>query len=274
MQWSRISDQIAGCCFLKNNIFSLLLQKWSLLLLLYLIIIQISLHKCINEFPIRRNCLTLERHIVGKAQLINFNIAERKTKKGKGVGAVVVVNTLNADGYFGSSVKLHPSRQRYSKKKRRKRPTGTERPYNRAKNKAAHYTQAVHNEYSLRSNESRCSNASCRQIAALKREKCRPTEKMRKTGNTRPVEFRRISRWRYLFFSPTSSASSFIIAYANIRSPAPTLLTISFFSRVTESNVAAWPTRSCLNCWKINWNVDGSSKWKVNIDETRFQRIF
>lgn len=115
------------------------------------------------------------------------------------------------------------------KKKGRKGPTGTERLYNRAKNKAAHYTQAVHNEYSLRSNESRCSNASCRQIAALKREKCRPTEKMRKTGNARPVEFRRISRWRYLFFSPTSSASSFIIAYANIRSPAPTLLTISFF---------------------------------------------
>lgn len=76
------------------------------------------------------------------------------------------------------------------------------------------------------------------------------------------------------FFSPTSSASSFIIAYANIRSPAPTLLTISFFSQVTESNVAPWPTRSCLNCWKINWNVDGSSKWKVNIGETRFQRIF
>lgn len=177
--------------------------------------------------------MTLEKHIVEKTQLINFNIAEREAKKWKGIGAVVVVNTLNADGYFGSSVKLHPSRQRYSKKKKKKkgrrRPTGTERPYNRAKNKAAHYTQAVHNEYSLRSNESRCSNASCRQIAALKREKCRPTEKMRKTGNARPVEFRRVSRWRYFFFSPTSCASSFIITYANIRSPAPTLLTISFF---------------------------------------------
>lgn len=51
------------------------------------------------------------------------------------------------------------------------------------KNKAAHYTQAVHDEYSLRSNESRCSNAGCRKIAALKRGKRRPTEKTRKTAN-------------------------------------------------------------------------------------------
>lgn len=163
------------------------------------------------------------------------------------------------------------------KKKGRKRPTGTERPYNRAKNKAAHYTQAVHNEYSLRSNESRCSNASCRQIAALKREKCRPTEKMRKTRNARPVEFPRISRWRYLFFLSNELRDQ-LYHYIRDYSFTCTYVTYDifffFFLRVTESNVAPWPTRSCLNCWKINWNVDGSSKWKVNIGETRFQRIF
>lgn len=37
---------------------------------------------------------------------------------------MVVVNTLSADGYFGSSVKLHPSRQRYSKKKKKKERKG------------------------------------------------------------------------------------------------------------------------------------------------------
>lgn len=66
------------------------------------------------------------------------------------------------------------------------------------KNKAAHYTQAVHDEYSLRSNESRCSNAGCRKIAALKRGKRRPTEKTRKT--TWLVEFRWILHQRCNFF--------------------------------------------------------------------------
>lgn len=70
------------------------------------------------------------------------------------------------------------------------------------KNKAAHYTQAVHDEYSLRSNESRCSNVGCRKIAALKREKRRPTEKMRKTANVTcriPMNF---TSTMQLFFLP------------------------------------------------------------------------
>lgn len=69
------------------------------------------------------------------------------------------------------------------------------------KNKAAHYTQAVHDEYSLRSNESRCSNAGCRKIAALKRGKRRPTEKTRKTANVTcriPMNF---TSTMQLFFS-------------------------------------------------------------------------
>lgn len=77
------------------------------------------------------------------------------------------------------------------------------------KNKAAHYTQAVHDEYSLRSNESRCSNAGCRKIAALKRGKRRPTEKTRKTANVTcriPMNF---TSTMQLFFSFPLSFSFF-----------------------------------------------------------------
>lgn len=80
------------------------------------------------------------------------------------------------------------------------------------KNKAAHYTQAVHDEYSLRSNESRCSNAGCRKIAALKRGKRRPTEKTRKTANVTcriPMNF---TSTMQLFFP---SSLSFLPFYFN-----------------------------------------------------------
>lgn len=79
------------------------------------------------------------------------------------------------------------------------------------KNKAAHYTQAVHDEYSLRSNESRCSNAGCRKIAALKRGKRRPTEKTRKTANVTcriPMNF---TSTMQLFFSFPLSFSFFFL---------------------------------------------------------------
>lgn len=138
-----------------------------------------------------------------------------------------------------------------------------------AKNKAAHYTQAVHDEYSLRSNENRCSNASCRKIAALKREKCRPTEKTRaqkKKGTRRDLsnsdEFLTI----FFFFNELHVALWYDTHQNVCARYVHGIFFLSFFWWIVENNVAPCPTKQrCVEtAFQINWNAHGNAKWRVN----------
>lgn len=222
--------------------------------------------------------MTLEKHIVEKTQLINFNIAEREAKKWKGIGAVVVVNTLNADGYFGSSVKLHPSRQRYSKKKKKKKEGEGPRVLKGRTTGLKTKPRIIHRRYTTNIRYE-VMKAVVRMPAAGKSLlwNAKNADQPRKCEKQGTRDLSNFDEFHVddTFFSLQRAARAAlslhtrIFVHLHLR-----YLRYPFFLRVTESNVAPLPTRSCLNCWKINWNVDGSSKWKVNIGETRFQRIF
>lgn len=124
------------------------------------------------------------------------------------------------------------------------------------KNKAAHYTQAVHDEYSLRSNESRCSNAGCRKIAALKRGKRRPTEKTRKTANVTcriPMNF---TSTMQLFFFPSPSPFFFFLLQrgSNVTSLLRVWKNVSdtfFFLSVDSLNVTTVLYATSKKCCRI-----------------------